>query len=90
MALSLGDILAFILLNSLALPLIDFLAHLLWNLAALLLGLLRALLGVGVKGNIVNAVTGSRTNIVKLVELLYLLGSAHVATLGLDVGSEPL
>ena len=40
-----GDVLAFLLLHSLALPLIDVIADLLGDLATLLLGLLRALLG---------------------------------------------
>merc|ERR1719341_185847 len=67
-----GDVLAFLLLHSLALPLIDVTADLLGDLATLLLGLLRALLG------------GDVTADLGVVNLLTHLAGHRVADLSVD------
>merc|ERR1711971_897699 len=72
LTVSLGNVLAFFSLHSLALPLIDILTLLNWDLAALLLGLLRALLG------------GDVTADLGVVNLLAHLAGHGVADLGVD------
>ena len=63
---------AFLLLHSLALPLIDIIADFLGDLATLLLGLLRALLGADFTADL------------RVVNLLTHLASHGVADLGID------
>ena len=72
LTVSLGDILTFLPLHSLALPLIDVIADLLGDLTTLLLGLLRALLG------------GDVTADLRVVNLLADLAGHGVADLGVD------
>ena len=78
LAVSPGDVLAFLLLNSLALPLIDILALLPGHLAALLLGLLRALLGSDITAHLL------------VVNLLADLAGHGGADLGVDSVALPL
>ena len=70
--LSPGNSLAFLLLHSLALPLIDVIADLLRDLATLLLGLLRALLGADFTADLL------------VVNLFAHLAAHRVADLGVD------
>ena len=51
-AVSLEDILTFLLLNSFALPLIDIITHLLGDRQGVLLGMLRALLGDDIRADL--------------------------------------
>merc|ERR1719489_114676 len=78
LTVSLGDVLAFFSLHSLALPLIDILTLLNRDLATLLLGLLRALLG------------GDVTADLRVVNLLAHLAGHRVADLGVDSVALPL
>jgi len=73
-----GDVLAFLPFDSLALPLIDILALLNRNLATLLLGLLRALLGPDLTADL------------RVVNLLAHLAGHRVADLGVDSIAFPL